>query len=219
MTGHTDPSPVEVRVSSWIELADALVRGLAHSLSNRIGALMALMHLGPGDPAIEERGFLAGEIDRLQEINRALKLLPADLNPRQEAVFPADVVHDALALIGMHPRAKEITFAVHEQSDQPVRVERWAFLRLVLIVLDTAREITMARGGDSIDVSIAGDEQSVVVSATPSGAAISATLDASTDSLVDLLARSAAVCTVTLTAISLRIPALVELRRRERSPG
>jgi hypothetical protein len=77
----------------------------------------------------------------------------------------------------------------------------------------------MARGGDSIDVSIAGDEQAVVVSAMPSGTATSAHLDASTDALVDLLTRTAAVCTVTLPAISLRIPALVELRRRERSPG
>jgi hypothetical protein len=219
MTGHTHLTPVEIRLSSWIELADALVRGLAHTLSNRIGALMALMHLGPGDPAIEERGFLAAEIDRLQEINRALKLLPADLNPRQEAVFPADVVRDALELIGMHPRAKETDFVVREQSDQPVRVERWALLRLTLIVLDTAREITMARGGDHVHVSIAGDEQSAVVTATPSGSRQSQGLDSSTDSLADLLARTGAACSVTPTEISLRIPALLELRRRERNPG
>src|SRR5262245_18053963 len=216
MTGHTQPPPVDVRLSSWSELADALIRGLAHSLSNRIGALMALMHLAPGDLSVEERKFLAVEVDRLQEINRALKLLPGDLRPRQEAVYPADVIADTLALIGLHPHAKDITFTVHEQSDQPVRVERWALLRLALIAVDTARELTMARGGDRVDVHITGDDQFVMLHAEPSGSNASPRVDANTDSLVELTACTGAVCHVSHGGVSLRIPALLELRRRER---
>ena len=219
MTGHTQPSPVEIRLSRWSELADALLRGVAHSLSNRIGALMALMHLPPDDTPTEERGFLAVEIDRLQAINRALKLLPADLSPRQEAVFVADVVADALALIGMHPRGKDITFTVHERGEQPVRVERWALLRLVLIALDTARETTMARDGDRVDIRITGDDQSVRLTLEPSGSESLARVDVSTDSLVDLTGRSGAVCDISDAAITIRIPALLELRRREREVG
>src|SRR5690349_22537714 len=79
MSDSSSRSPVEIRLTSWSELCDALVRGLAHALSNRVGALMALVDLESADLSPEERQLLPREIDRLQEINRMLKLLPAEI--------------------------------------------------------------------------------------------------------------------------------------------
>jgi hypothetical protein len=211
MTDSSSRSPEHIRLVSWTELADALVRGLAHALSNRVAALMALMDLGPGDLSADESQLFPREIDRLQDINRLLKLLPADIHARVEAVLPRDVLSDAIALMSVHPRGKEIDFQLQIANDQPVRVERWALLRLLLIILEAARESALARGAHRVDVSIGGDEQLVTVTA------LGSRFRAASDPIAELLVRTDAMFDASESALTLRLPTLVDIRRRGRA--
>src|SRR5215471_5400617 len=88
-------------IHEWVDLVDQVLHGLHHALNNRIGSLSALVelhHLGdlPADgPSLEP---LATDIRRLEDLSRAVRLLPRDTVSGEEALILDDVLADVFAI-------------------------------------------------------------------------------------------------------------------------
>ena len=199
---------------AWPELLDALLRGVGHVLSNRIGALMAVAELHSDETYRSDPAHLAIEIERLTELTRLLKLLPAEVAPRMEGVLPADVLTDALALMALHPRARELEWRRESARVYPVRVHRHVLLRATLLLLDAARRDGERAGARKITVMVGGDETVATIAARAGdGTAGTSDVDPTLSALATLLGGSVS---ANAGVVTLHLPTLLELRRRER---
>jgi hypothetical protein len=209
-TGSPHPSPA----ARWSELCDALIRGIAHSLSNRVGALMALAHAERGELTSAEAAMLGQEVNRLAEINRLLKLLPADRSPRREGLIIEDVLVDVTALLAVHPQLRDVAWETSRGDAQPVRTERWAILRVLLLLLERA---AMSSSEHRVVVTTSGDQEHVRVRVHPVAPIPAATvrLAEHEDDLPSLVERLGAELTHESTAVVLSLPTITEARRRD----
>jgi hypothetical protein len=127
--------------AQWAELSDALLAGLVHMLNNRVTALSVCAELATmGDQEMIAGGVLTNELRRLQHASALIGLLPS--RPHQpEALELRPVLDDAIALHAHHPRTRLVACDVAVgESMQPVRAPRWALLRLMLVLVDAAKE-------------------------------------------------------------------------------
>jgi hypothetical protein len=153
-------------LAAWVELSDALMRGLVHALNNRITALSALAELAAlGDDVLTAQRVLPSELARLHEVNMMFRLLLTEEMP-PEAMELVPVLDDALALHAHHSRLRSVRCeVVHRGTILPVRAPRWALLRLLLLLLEYAREHADGEGTDGQPgvavLQIAGGEASI----------------------------------------------------------
>jgi hypothetical protein len=195
--------------AEWLALSDDLLAGLVHSLNNRVTAISVCAELaGLGDEQMLGGGMLVAEVSRLQQASALVALLPA--RGHAEALEIGPVLHDAVAIHAHHPRMRAVECAVEiADATPPVRVPRWALLRVLLMMVDAAKARAQdAPQGTSAIVRLAGDANAVRVHASPREAA------------GVYAAEMAAVCGGTLShedgELVLTLPSLTELRRRER---
>jgi hypothetical protein len=210
VTGADEPPAL----AAWVELSDALMRGLVHALNNRVTALSAFAELAAlGDDVLTAQRVLPSELARLQQVNVMFRLLLTEEMP-PEAMELAPVLDDALALHAHHSRLRAVPCeVVHRGTILPVRAPRWALLRLLLLLLEYARqhadgEETGGRPGTGV-LQIVGGEESIDL-----------TVSARSES--GRYARAMAeLCGGTLEvgadSITARLPTLLELRRTERA--
>jgi hypothetical protein len=197
--------------AQWAELSDALLAGLVHMLNTRVTALSVCAELAEmGDAEMIGGGVLTSEMQRLQRASALIGLLPS--RPHQpEAMELRPVLDDALSLHAHHPRTRLVQCDVHvDGAMQPVRAPRWALLRLMLVLVDAAKEAA-AGSAHGTSVRLSSDERAVRAHVlTPSdggpyGAAM-ATLCGGE------LARDG-------DELVLSLPTLLLLRQREREAG
>lgn len=134
---------------------DALVRGIAHGISNRVGTLGALAEaLVVADPSGPFPPILSEEVHRLEEALRVLRLLPRDEGRGVEPLRPADAAADAVALFEQHPRGRDERASVEPAGDvPPVRAHPPSLVHaLVLLMVAAAGE-----EGAPVTISLAGD--------------------------------------------------------------
>ncbi len=193
----------------WARLSEELLRGLVHAMNNRVTALSAFAELAALDGEPLEPAVIRQEITRLHGVNALIGVMSAR-NEEPEALEIRAVLEVALNLHQHHPRMRSVPCTM-EQSGVvlPVRVPRWALLRLLLIMVDDARRAGAAEGKEAVVVRISGDESRVrasICSAEPLG---------------DDAAALAALCGGTLVAgngeVAVELPSLLELRRRDRA--
>jgi hypothetical protein len=207
----------------WEDEVEALVRGLAHALGNRL-AVVALAVDELDDPeaevAADARARLSRESGRVAEVNRLLRLLPRERGARAEALQLAEVLDDALALHRHHPERRDRAVTVTTDAGVlPVRVERWALLRALLLLLGAAAD--GATQGPALAVRVSGDASVVRVRVVGG----SGKDDASrAEEMVSLAGTFADRCGGRIErdedgAFALALPSLLELRRREREGG
>jgi len=196
-------------LAEWSALSDALLRGLVHSLNNRLTALSAFTELATlGDAEFTAADVLPAEIARMERVTALFRLLANDGLP-PEALELRPVLDDAVALHLHHPMLRAIRCEVTVVGDPlPVRAPRWALVRLLVTLIESAKSIAAARGDEHLTVQLSGDEQDVAVTiADASATAYARTM--------------AACCGATLAepggAVVLRLPTLPEVRRRERA--
>ena len=198
----------ESGLAEWCELSDALLRGLVHSLNNRLTALSAFGELASlGDAEFSVGDVMPAEIARLERVAALFRLLVHDGAPA-EALEVGPALDDAAALHMHHPMLRAIRCEVARAgAPLPVRVPRWALVRLLLTLLESAKMVAAARGDEHLGVQLSGDAHEVAVfvhEASPTAYAVT----------------MATLCGATLTAEQggavLRLPTLPELRRRER---
>lgn len=205
----------EPRDAEWSTLTDALLRGVAHALSNRTGALTALRDLGASEA--ETRELLAGEIERLTQLIRLLRLVPGEPTASPEALDVPATVADAVAVLGLHPQIREVRWTIATAgTPQPVRAERWVLLRSLLLLLAGALADAVSQGARELRVTTTGDEQAtaLVVGADQTTRWREPTAYART-----LADRMGAALSWDAGALELRLPTLAEARRREAMPG
>lgn len=194
--------------AQWASLCDALLAGLVHMLNNRVTALSVCAELAAmGDDQMISDGLLTTEVRRLQAATAMIGLMPP--RPHQpEALEMRPVLDDALALHAHHPRMRLVECeVVMEDAMQPVRAPRWALLRLMLVLVDVAKEAAAA-ATTRASFHLSSDEREVRLRiVTPSdGGAYGAEMTALCGGM---LARDG-------DALVLTLPSLLVLRQRER---
>lgn len=208
----------------WTDLVDGLLRGLGHALSNRVAGIAALVDIAAdGESSAESdaemRELMSGELDRLQSLNRLVKLLPRERMPLAEATVVSDVAADAVAVLALLPAARSTQWEVRvDAAAQPVRVERWVLLRaLVLAAAGCLAGQEAMRGRGTLHVT--GDEERTRIVANAAGDGGGAGLGAEWrpgTTLRELTERLGAEITRSANGITIALPTLQAVRRRER---
>jgi hypothetical protein len=215
MTGN-DPDE-RPALAAWVELSDALMRGLVHALNNRVTALSALAELAAlGDTVLTNQNVLPSELARLQQVNALFRLLLTEETP-PEAMELGPVLDDALALHAHHSRLRSVRCEVERQETiLPLRVPRWALLRLLLLLLECAKHHAAEAGAGAAGAGAA------VALLRVEGSEETIALTVSASHPPSRYARAMAeLCGGTLTigaeGITVLLPTLLELRRAERA--
>ncbi len=192
----------------WETLFEELLRGLVHTINNRITALSAFAELAAMDNELPETDMLRQEIRRLNGVSAMVGML-ASRNEEREALELSGVLDAAVGVHEHHPRSRTITCRVEKSGMLlPVRVPRWALLRMLILMVDEAKRAADAAGMTSTTIEVVGDEATLKVH----GAAVE-------PPGVDAL-HYAMLCGGELLPDDrgqvLVLPSLLELRRRER---
>lgn len=162
--GDDAPHLADRVVHAWTAVRDAVLRGLVHALSNRVGtvsAAAAMLEAGSADVA---RRVLAGESERLERLLEEFRLLtadPFDVAAGAEPLVVADVMRDALSLRAHAVDGPEppVTLVGVDQVP-PVLVSRAGLLHALLVLLHGV-------GEDGIAVHASVDAGAVVLGAEP----------------------------------------------------
>ena len=168
MTQHQAPGALwsEEGVVEWLDVVDQALQGLHHALNNRIGSLSAVVELYQlGGAAPDSAGFesLAADLKRLEECNRVMRLLPRDAVVGEESLILDDVIADVLAIHRYLHDVRDVQVTiVPTRYVEPVRVERWAAVRVLTLLLADAKRLAKAHGA-AVRVSTESDEQWVRV--------------------------------------------------------
>lgn len=147
MTAST--TPIE-GIEEWVELVDLALQGLHHALNNRIGSLSALVELHQlGDLPADNSSFdnLTADLTRLSDCNRMIRLLPRDAVAGEEPLILDDVLADVFAIHRYLHEARDIQVTVAPtRYVEPVRVERWALVRVLTMLLQDAKRVAKQTG-------------------------------------------------------------------------
>jgi hypothetical protein len=149
----------------WLMIVDQVCHGVHHALNNRIGSLSALLELTrlgdlpPNDPAFAS---LSKELTRLEDCARTLRLLPrADAD--EEPLIMDDVIADVLAVHAFLHELRDTPFTiVPTRFVEPVRAERWALVRVLVLILNDAKRLAKANRA-SVHATIESDDRWVKV--------------------------------------------------------
>jgi hypothetical protein len=205
--GTATRSPDAFAEGQWAPLLEDLLRGLVHSTNNRITSLSALAELASYDDETLDIELLRKEIIRVHDVSSLVGIL-VTRSEDAEALEVGSVLDVALNIHSHHPRLRPVPCTV-EKADGvlPVRVPRWALLRLALLMIDSAKRAGVASSATSIALRLTGDDRVVrthCASEKPLGA----------DAL-----RYASLCGGALLHAGgesvLELPSLLEVRRRE----
>jgi hypothetical protein len=146
----------------WADLMDQALRGLHHALNNRIGSLSAVIELLQLDGVPADGSGLEGvaaELARLEECSRLVRLLPRDTAADEEPLILADVIADVLAIHRFLHGVREVSVTiVPTRFVEPVRVERWALVRVLTLLLNDAKRLAGQLGAGVRVVAESDDE-------------------------------------------------------------
>jgi hypothetical protein len=216
-------------------LRDAILRGIAHALSNRVAALGGIgMLADPGDIWTERLAKALGdEAKRLEDILRLMRLLPDDGRGDAGAIELQPLVPDVIALHAYNSALLQVECgAVLDRETPPVFANRPRLVHALLLAIDAAKRHAMIRGSRVL-VSYGGDAERVAIrvvtepstTAKPVGGPADdspAALLAADATLRTALARAGSDFPAALTGsggfihIELTVPTLVAGRRSER---
>jgi hypothetical protein len=137
-------------IEEWVELVDQALQGVHHALNNRIGSLSAMVELHQlGDVPAGRSTFesLTADLARLADCNRMLRLLPRDSVAGEEPLILDDVLADVFAIHRYLHDARDLQVtAAPTRYVEPVRVERWALVRVLTMLLRDAKRVAKETG-------------------------------------------------------------------------
>jgi hypothetical protein len=134
-------------IEEWLDLLDQALQGLHHSLNNRLGSLSALVELHQLGDLADGTGWdaLATDVTRLEECNRVVRLLARDSVAGEEALILNDVLADVLAIHRYLHDVRDLAVSiVPTRYVEPIRLERWALVRVLTLLLSDAKRVGLA---------------------------------------------------------------------------
>ncbi|MES2521492.1 MAG: hypothetical protein V4617_02255 [Gemmatimonadota bacterium] len=212
MSGHAG-------AARWLTIQDELLRGIAHTLSNRVATIDAAAYMLQFDGAniAAQSAVLRGEGELLEALVFALRAIPRRSDAAAEPVMPSDAVHAALTLHAHHNELRDIACETRIEPDvQPVFVDPLALQHALLVGLTAARSAA-GTGGLAI-VQVTGTDDSVQFSVTARDVVHAAADGGSDDAAAIgwLLSGYHGECTVQHGGSSFRVPTLGAARRAGR---
>ncbi len=151
--------------NSFNLLRDAILRGMAHALSNRVAALGGIGSLAdPGQIWTERLSkALQDEGRRLEDILRLMRLLPEDGRGEAGAVELQPLIPDVIALHGYNSALLQVECtAAYDRETMPVFANRPRLVHLLLLAIDAAKQHAHAHGG-KVAVAYSGDTEKVTI--------------------------------------------------------
>jgi hypothetical protein len=153
-------------VEEWLGLMDQALQGLHHALNNRIGALSALVELLRLDGLPSDgSGFdgLSAELARLEDCSRLVRLLSGDNLAGAEPLILDDVLADVFSIHRFLHAVRDVPVTiVPARFVEPVRVERWAVVRVLTLLLNDAKRLA-AQHSEGVRIVAESDEQWVSI--------------------------------------------------------
>ena len=203
----------------WLQIADGILAGINHAISNRLanlGAHVELLRMG-GEGAGEALHGISAENEKLEEILRLSRLLPRERQPEPEPLDIPEMLPDIIALLHLHRDLREVECTVTGDPDiLPVRVERSALLRTVLAMLvatgmrsDPSRTIALGYAGDGAYSLVSVEGEATAELEVPDPLKMRELIQRAGGSLAEVRESGKA-------RYELRLPTLAELRRRSR---
>ena len=208
---HAQQQTAATVAGDWSTLSDELLQGLVHALNNRVAALSAFVELARlGDEEADPMCVLPAEITQLHQVSALFGLLPERGSDPEALELPL-VLDDALRLHEHHPRLRsERCVVAYEDTPLPVRVPRWALLRVLVMLIHAAkRHVESVHGRGSTTIRVAGDSVTVSVHVTARAEP--------SQYLMSLAKRCGGSCAREGDELVLRLPSLLEVRRQERA--
>lgn len=156
MPSDADPAAAYDALRTWLAARDAVLRGLVHALSNRVGTVIAAGGLLDAGSAEVAARVLGSEADRLERLLEEFRLVTADpFDGAPEPVVLADVVRDAIALCA-HAGDVDAIPATLAGVDgaPPLLVERTALLQALLVLLPGASRVQVTVAGDFVSLAV-----------------------------------------------------------------
>jgi hypothetical protein len=154
-------------VEHWLSIHDELLRGIMHSMSNRIATISAgVWVIGEAGVAAHADSVrsLQGEVDQMEQLLIQLRMLPRQSEPVLEPLLPHESVKTAIALHEHHSDFRNIErWIVDAESVKPARADPHALLHALLVAINVACE---AAQDSRIAVTIRSDDEYVTFTAT-----------------------------------------------------
>lgn len=144
---------------AWSTLQDELLRGMLHAVNNRIAALGAYVDLATLDAEPLTVADIKPELARLLATSTLMSKLTAR-SGHSEPLEVRPLLDTALAIHAHHGRI-HAECGVHQPAPiLPVRVPRWALLRVLLLMIDSAKKAaapaTLSLDGDGERICVRG---------------------------------------------------------------
>jgi len=140
---------------AWSSVSEALVRGMAHALSNRIstiGTIAELLRLSADDSTAMSE-MLGVETRRLEDLLEQMRALSARDAGRVEAMRLSDAVAGAMALHSYHPERRSIAVTVEPGDEsRPVLGDALRLQRELLLLLDAATHAALSHESRAVRV-------------------------------------------------------------------
>jgi signal transduction histidine kinase len=140
---------------AWSSVSEALVRGMAHALSNRIatiGTIAELLRVSAEDPAAMSE-MLGIETRRLEDLLEQMRALSARHSGRMEAMRLSDAVAGAMAMHSFHPERRSIAVTVEPGDEsRPVLCDGIRLQRELLLLLDAATQAALSHASRAVRV-------------------------------------------------------------------
>ncbi len=179
VSGETHVARAETPVTGvlrWLSVHDDLLRGLTHTLSNRLGTIFATAYLVELQPAAHQTtaATLRAESDKLEALLQLMRVLPRRAEASAEPVIPTDILQQAIAIAAHHPDAREVRVTVSTEGDlQPAYVEPGHLAMALCVALVHAQGITQraAAGDAEIAVRVFSDTDIVSLECCATGVA------------------------------------------------
>ena len=156
----------------WLTIHDELLRGLSHTLSNRVATIDAATYMLTLDGAdvASQTATLRGEAERLEALLHALRALPRRADGAAEPLMASDAVQAVLSLHAHLGELRDVPCDVSIDADvAPAYADPVALQHALLVALTTARW-RAHRAGSGVAVHVSGTADVVRFAVLPGDA-------------------------------------------------